>query len=190
MLYWFYTMAALTKKILKDAVKEGLVDKYEKVPYDEAFCQYWDPRVIVIGGDLYRPNVAAHEVGHAIDTKDIEKEPIRKHWIQATGAGYHWGSKAALLAGTIAALSGANAKALGAIGAAGFLSSTPYLMRELAAGKNGYNVMRQYGQDRLTSLQTLGGLTSNLKRSLLGFIPLGGRLLYEPARTRKNNRQM
>lgn len=184
MLYWFYIMAVLTNKILRNAVKDGLIEKYEKVPYDEAYCQYWDPREIVIGGDLYRPNVAAHEVGHAIDTKDIENEPVRKNWIRATGASYHMGPKAALLAGTIAALSGANMKALASIGAAGFLSSTPYLMREFAAGKNGYNVMRQYGQDRLTSLQTFGGLASHLRHSLLGFLPLGGRLLYELARPR------
>lgn len=172
-------MAALTKKILKDAVKEGLVDKYEKVPYDEAFCQYWDPRVIVIGGELYRPNVAAHEVGHAIDTKDIENEPIRKQWIRATGVSNRLGPDTALLAGTIAALSGANAKALAAIGTAGLLSSTPYLMRELAAGKNGYDVMRQNGQDRLTSLRTFGGLYSHVLHGLKGFIPLGGKLLYD-----------
>lgn len=176
-------MATLTKKILKDAVKDGFIDSYEKVPYDEAFCQYWDPRVIVIGGDLYRPNVAAHEVGHAIDTKDIENEPIRKSWIKATNQGYHMGPDVALLAGTIAALMGANKKALATIGAAGFLSGTPYLMREVAASKNGYDVLRQYGQDRLTSLKTFGGLYSHALHSLKGFIPLGGKVLFDLAKS-------
>lgn len=172
-------MAVLTKQILEDAVKEGIVDGYEKVPYDEAVCSYRNPRKIFIGGGLYAPHVAAHEVGHGIDTLGLENSPLRKAWIGVTGGMNRFGPKLSLLAGTVAALAGANTKALAAIGTAGALSTVPYMMRELAASKNGYDILRRHGYSKKEALAAGGGLYSHAIPALYGFIPLGGKLFVD-----------
>lgn len=181
------TDAELAHSLLQEAKAKGLIVGYDTPDEkDIAFYRFGNKnettpydRHVVVSKNMMMPNVVAHELGHAMDWQGIEDSPVRNSWVRGTNGLAHYAPKATLLAGTVAALLGANKTALAAIGGAGALAALPQLIRELKASKNGYSILREKGKDRLEAAKTFGGIRGYVTPMLLGFLPLGARMAFD-----------